>query len=128
MKDVGKKRTIIFTLIIAVSISVFYSWLNWTRGKIVAWSDCPFGHRKVIIRSVPFTRNPFYMIMPLHSRFYRCEYYWKKNNILISSQSYSEDSYIAENFKIVWDGKTKATVSFDGEPALLCDSGWWEKL
>lgn len=128
MKAVGKKRTIIFAIIIAISISVFYSWLNWTKGKIVARSDCPFGHRKVIIRSVPFTKNPFYMFMPLHSRFYRCEYYWEKNNILISSQSYSEDSYIAESFKIVWSENTKVTVSFDGEPALLCDSGWWEKL
>jgi hypothetical protein len=68
------------------------------------------------------------MFVSIHSRFYRCEYYRSRNAPLFSSQSFAEDSYIAQTVDVRWDGVADATVLFDGHATLRCQNGWWEKV
>lgn len=126
MNIISKKRVMLFTLI-AVLVVARFSWIEWTKGKIIARSVSPSGHKEIIVRAVPFTKNPFYMFLPLHSRFYRCEYYWVQNDLLRSSQSFSEDSYIAGNIQIEWVSAREAIVSFDDVFTLGLDDGFWSR-
>ncbi len=122
-----KKKLILSLSLLGLLAFGILSWLSWINGRVVAQGLSPSGHDKVVVRSVPYTTNPVYMFIPLHSRFYRCEYYWVRNNRLRSSQAFAEDSYIAEKIEIKWLNDREATVSFDDFFTLKMKDEFWFK-
>jgi hypothetical protein len=105
-------------------------WWNWKNGRILVQSSSSKALIGPIlkVRDVPSSTNPLWMFVSIHSRFYRCEYYRSQNSQLFSSQSFEEDSFIAQKVEVRWDGLADATVLFDGRPTLRCQNGWWKKI
>jgi hypothetical protein len=118
-------------LVIMVAFTVpTLIWWNWKTGRILVQSASSKAVNGPIIkiRDVPSSDNPLWILVAIHSRFYRCEYYRSQNAPLFSSQSFAEDSYIAQKVEVRWNGVADATILFDGRPTLRCRNGWWEKV
>jgi hypothetical protein len=117
-------------LIIVVLAGATLIWWNWKNGRILIQSSSSkvLNGPMLTIRDVPSSANPLWMLVSIHSRFYRCEYHTSQNAPLFSCQSFAEDSYIAEKVEIRWDGVADTTILFDGRPTLRCQNGWWEKV
>jgi hypothetical protein len=125
-----KRRWIALLLIVVALAGTTLIWWNWKNGRILVQSASSKALSGPIlrIRDVPSSPNPLWMFVSIHSRFYRCEYHTSQYAPLFSSQSFAEDSYIAEKVEVRWDGVADATILFDGRPTLRCQNGWWEKV
>lgn len=124
------RRWVLLAIAIVVPTVAAATYLKVKTGSVVLESQSPKGVNGPIIRirAVPSSANVIWMFVPTHSRFYRCEYYASRNAPLLSSQSFEEDSYVADKVEVRWDGVADATILFDARAALRCRNGWWEKI
>ena len=130
IKEIIKCRWLVPLVMIYAFTGIALIWCNWKAGSLFVQSVSPkvINGPTIRILAVPSSANPLWMLIPIHSRFYRCEYHTSQNAPLLSSQSFSEDSYIAERAEVRWDGVADATILFDGRPSLRCRNGWWEEI
>jgi len=125
----NRQWAVLLVIIVALAGTILI-WWNWKTGRVLVQSASSRAVNGPIIRirDVPSSAHPLWMLVAIHSRFYRCEYYTSQNAPLLSCQSFAEDSYIAQKVEVRWNGVADATILFDGRPTVRCQNGWWEKV
>jgi len=115
-------------IILIVGMLIAAKWLAWRNGEIVAESESQSGYYSIAVRSVPLTGDVLTALSGMYSRIYRCELYRQPHGRMVSSQSYSEDSYIAQNVKVRWKDDSEASVYFDHRPILHLQNEMWDRI
>ena len=133
-----KRKLIALVVCVLVVCAYVLRWYYWSMGFVMTRSEC--GHTKynptinptIIVRqmpsSAPFWAVPFSFLSEDNPR-HRCELYTYGSKVLVSAQTYSGKSYVAQTARVAWEPSGAATVFLDEEPVFALDEyGFWTKV